>query len=366
VLGLRSGPLWALHYQFVPSFPVLTMLNKPTSRRNAASSKEIQGGARPHYRPFIYLTTFVMGALGSLVLLWSFSTALASKNRLPAPPLSGTWCIDHRLAWLRQNRQWREAAILAVGSSATMRNLNFEGVPPEAKSRGIVNVAPCFLTVNQTRYFAEYILERSPAARSVVMVLAPRDLEGCSRNRTDFFETSVADRYMTRPGLDWLLYFRNLRFRDIATHAIFAPERQSELRYDAFGSGPLVREVSEIGRPFKPEAACYKQLTDLARSLAARRVEFIVATFPVMPGWAERFDERGEIISEFKQNVIGALRTTDAILVDGASDWKLPDAAFADAVHLQWPFTAGFTEFVWHAAGNKGAALRSSYAATPF
>jgi hypothetical protein len=335
----------------------LTVPDQPISRRSAASSKEASGGGQPHNRPSTYLIAFALGALGCVVLLWSFAMALASKNRLPAPPLSGTWCIDHRLAWLKQNQQWREAAILAIGSSATMRNLNFEVAPPEAKRRGIVNVAPCFLTANQTRYLTDYIMERSRTAKSAFLVLTPRDLEGCSRNRTDFFEASIADTYMTNSGFDWWLYFRNIRFREIAIHAIFAPSRQSELSYDRFGSSPLVREVPEIGRPFKPEAGCYKELTDIARSLAEKRIEFIVATFPVMPGWAERFDEQGNTINEFKQNVARALESTDAILVDGTAEWKLQDAAFADPVHLQWPDTADFTRFVWRSATDQGAAL---------
>jgi hypothetical protein len=326
-------------------------------RRNTSSNKNVPGGAQPHNRPSTYLIAFALGAFGCVGLLWSFATALASNNRLPAPPLSGTWCIDHRLAWLKQNQQWREAALLAVGSSTTMRNLNFEVAPPEAKKRGIVNVAPCFLTVNQTRYYTAYILDRSHAVRRAFLVLAPRDLEGCSRNRTDFFETKIADRYMTSSGLDWWLYFRNLRFKDIVAHAIFASERQSELRYDGFGSGPLVREPPEIGRSFKPEAACYKELTDFARSLAEKHIEFIVVTFPVMPSWAERFDEQGKTISEFKENVARALKPTQAILVDGISEWKLPDAAFTDPVHLQWPDTADFTRFAWRSARNQGAAL---------
>jgi hypothetical protein len=209
-------------------------------------------------------------------------------DRLPPPPVSGTWCIDGRLTWLRDNPDWKNAGLIAVGSSATLRNLDFSVVSSKAQERRVVNAAPCFITVNQTRYLTEFLLPRASKPETVMMVLAPRDFQGCSRNPTSFFDTDLVDQFLDGKVYRAWLRFRNFRLKDVFFHAIYADERRSQLQYDQFGSGPLVTKVSDTGHRFVPEPSRYSELTHLASFLESRGIQFIAVTFPVMQGWAER------------------------------------------------------------------------------
>jgi hypothetical protein len=308
-------------------------------------------------RVLAYLAAF---AIAAVLFVGAFYGALGLLNaieRLPPPPVSGTWCIDSRFAWLKHQPRWKQASLIAVGSSTTWRNLDFDVVSREMKQRGVVNAAPCFLTVNQIRYLVEYLLSRDSRPATVLTVLTPRDFDGCSRNRTEFFDPEVASRYLESHGYSWWLYFRNFRLKDVFFHAIYAGERRVQMTYDPFGSGPLVRETPDAGHPVKPESRCYAELTQLARLLDARGVQFIVVTFPVMQKWADRHDPNGATRLRFKFGIASALSQTKTILVDGMSHWHVPDSAFTDPVHLQWGETAAFTRFLWREAREGGADL---------
>jgi len=318
---------------------------------------EIGEKRRARRRMGSYLVAFVAGGALSLAIFYGALVALFALDRLPPPPVSGTWCIDSRFAWLREAPPLRQADLIAVGSSTTWRNLDLDVIPSELKDQGVVNAAPCFLTINQTRYLTEYFLQRAPETKTLLTVLTPRDFEGCSRNPTAFFDPEIADSYIGGQTSPWWLYFRNFRFRDVLLHAIYAGERRLEMTYDRYGSGPLTRVLQDTGRPIKPEPACYSELTRLASLLESRGVQFIAVTFPVMPAWAERHDPSGATQASFRSAVQAALAPTKAILVDGMADWRVPDSAFTDPVHLQWPETAAFTRFIWNEARRRGADL---------
>jgi hypothetical protein len=76
-----------------------------------------------------------------------------------------------------------------------------------------------------------------------------------------------------------------------------------------------------------------------------------------MQAWAERHDPFGATQASFRSAVQVALAPTKAFLVDGMADWRVPDSAFTDPVHLQWPETAAFTRFIWNEARRQGADL---------
>ncbi len=208
---------------------------------------------RPHPRAHSYLAALAAGGVLSVALFYGALAALLALDRLTPPPVSGTWCIDNRFAWLRERPDWKNASLIAVGSSATLRNLNFRVVSSTVQQRGAVNAAPCFLTVNQTRHLTEFLIQRASKPSTAIMVLAPRDFQGCSRNLTAFFDPEVADPYIDGKKIAWWLYFKNFRFKDVLIHAIYAGDRRQEMKFDPFGSGPLTRAVPDTGYPFAPE-----------------------------------------------------------------------------------------------------------------
>jgi hypothetical protein len=94
--------------------------------------------------------------------------------------------------------------------------------------------------------------------------------------------------------------------------------------------------------------------------LESKGVKFIAVTFPVMPAWAERHDPSGATQAGFRSAIRAAIASTKTILVDGMTDWRVPDSAFTDPVHLQRPETAAFTRFIWNegsATGRRSAAF---------
>ena len=332
-------------------------MSKQLIPHQQATDTEVGKQLRPHRRTRTYLAALAAGGVLSVGLFYATLGALRAMDRLPPPPVSGTWCIDSRFNWLRDNRGWKDAGLIAVGSSATWHNLDFSVIPSEAKERGAVNAAPCFLTVNQTGYLTEFLVERASKPETVMVVLAPRDFQGCSRNPTAFFDPDLVDQFIDGKVYKAWLRFRNFRLKDVFFHAVYADERRLQMQYDQFGSGPLTNDEPDTGHPFKPEPRCYSELTRLATFLEARGIQFIAVTFPVMQGWAERHDRSGATQAGFKSAVESALAPTKAILVDGMTDWRVPDSAFTDPVHLQWPETAAFTRFVWKAARQRGADL---------
>ena len=302
-----------------------------------------------------YLAAYIAATVLSVVLFCAALGVLRAMDRLPPTPVSGMWCIDSRFTWLREHPDWKNAQLLAVGSAATFRNLDFGVVSQE---RGVVNAAaPCFLTMNQSRYLTEFLVQRASRLETVMMVLAPRDFQGCSRNPAAFFNPDLVDRFIAGEVNKAWLRFRNFSLKDIFFHAIYADERRPQLQYDKFGSGPLMTGVPDTGQPVALEPGCYSELRRLAGMLEAKGIQFIAVTFPVMQGWAERHDRSGVRQAQFRSAIESALAPTKAILVDGMAHWRAPDSSFTDPVQLQWPETAAFTRFVWQEARQQGAEL---------
>ncbi len=307
-----------------------------------------------------YILWFAAGLLLCVVGFVGTITFLAAAQRLPAPPVSGTYCIDEKLAWLKNNPDTFESNMVAVGSSVTWRNLDFSVLSPGARSAlgGVVNAAPCHLRANQTRFMAEYLLQRRPEIHTVITILSPRDMEVCSTTPAAFLEPKIAEAYFKGTIPDLWIYFRNLRAESFISDIVNLPDRrQAELIYDQFGSGPLTVDKPNLWFPFTPEPRCYRELRSLAVDLKARNVQFLVVTFPVMPDWTRHHDPLAETQTSFLRDVQAALGDTGAILVDAQTNYRLPTSAFADPVHLQWRHVADFTRYIWDEARRSGARL---------
>lgn len=307
-------------------------------------------------RGVAFILAFIAGSMVWLAMFYGGLWVLRSTDRLAPPPVSGTWCIDSRLAWLKDNPEWKNAELIAVGSSVTWRNLDFDVVSGSERGR-VVNAAPCFLTVNQTRYLTAYLIDKAPQLKTVMMVVAPRDLDGCSRNPEAFFDRELTDDYLDRRISGLWLRFRNFRAKDVVLHALQADQRRPNMVYDPYGSGPLIRAVPDVGWPVQPERACFAELTRIADTLADKDIQFVLVTLPMMQGWSERYDPDQAIQQQFRADIDAALEPTAAVVVDGMTQWPLPTEAFTDPAHLQWPETAAFTRFVWTAAQQRGATL---------
>jgi hypothetical protein len=310
-----------------------------------------------------YLGAFAITFILSFVAFYLVIGVLAFVDRLPAPPVSGTYCIDEKLVWLKDHRDKLQSGVIAVGSSVTMRDLDFSALPEETRraSGGTINAAPCFLQLSQTRFFANFLLDHQATTHTVLTIVAGIDFENCSTTPKAFFDYKIGKDFLYKYGgigVLWL-YYRNFRpssfLRDVQR------QRLPSDSFDAFGSAPLTKDGPDFQHPFmrphKPEAACFEELRGMANDLRRRGIQFIVVTFPTMPRWAEEHDPKGELRAAFLSNVRSAVSGTDAILVDATSHYTLPTDAFTDPAHLQWRETGRFTRFVWEQARQLGAKL---------
>jgi hypothetical protein len=307
-----------------------------------------------------YILWFAAGLLLSVMAFVTTITLLAAAQRLPAPPVSGTNCIDEKLAWLKNNPDTFASNMVAVGSSVTWRNLDFSVLSPNALSAlgGVVNAAPCYLRANQTRFMVEYLLQRKPEIHTVMTILSPRDMEVCSTTPSAFFEPKFVDAYFEGTIPDLWIYFRNLPAESFISDIVHLPSRRKVgLIFDRFGSGPLTLDKPDLWYPFTPEPSCYRELRNLAVDLRARNVQFLVVTFPVMPDWTRHHDPLAETQTSFLRDAQAALADTGAIFVDAQTNYRLPTSAFADPAHLQWPHVANFTRYIWDEARRAGARL---------
>ena len=334
--------------------------------RSSAFTLDIAQHAHERSAANRYLAAFAGTLILSFAGFYLVLGALALVGRLPAPPVSGTWCIDEKLAWLKNHRDELQSGVIAVGSSVTMRDLDFSALPEELRraSGGVINAAPCFLQIGQTRFLTEFLLDHQPTTHTVITIVAGIDFEHCTTTPKAFFDYKVAERFLYRNGslFDIWLYFRNFRPKSFLQDVWLAKERRSgELDFDTFGSLPLTTEVPNFQhsfmRPFKSQESCFTELRGMAKDLRERDIQFILVTFPTMPKWTEEYDPKGEIRTAFLSDVRRAISGTDAILVDAATTYNLPTHAFTDPAHLQWRETGQFTRFIWEQARQQGAQL---------
>jgi hypothetical protein len=311
-----------------------------------------------------YLVAFAATAIVGFFGFYLLIGVLGFLGRLPAPPVSGTWCIDEKLAWLKEHRDRLQSGVIAVGSSVTWRDLDFSALSEETRraSGGTINAAPCFLSISQTRFLTAFLLDHQPTTHTVFSIVAANDFENCSTTPKEFFDYKIASDFLYGDSSGLWLYYRNFRPISFLRDVRLRPQRKSwEMVFDPFGAGPITTDGPNLHhgfmRPFKPESACFEELRGMANDLQKRGVQFIVATFPVMPKWAEVHDPTGEMRHAFVSNVKDAMFGTGAILVDAATLYCLPTAAFTDPAHLQWPETGRFTRFVWDEAARLGADL---------
>jgi hypothetical protein len=262
--------------------------------------------------------------------------ALRSKGLLPPPPLAATGCIDAKFTELR-SAPLTDRNLIAVGSSATWRNLDMAAFERRFPGTRAYNAATCYLHADQTAYLAEFLLERIPRVRTVVTVVAPRDFETCPPQDTAFFDADLAHAYLFRGVPGWVVRIAGFRPLHLVREARRIREERAGggVRTHNDGYGSSILEHRQGWRPpLAIDHRCHAGLTRLEAAAAEAGARLAVVTFPVMPEWAATFDPDGAAVEE----------------------WD--DSRFADPVHLLYPHHQPFTQFIldemarrWPAAG---------------
>ena len=288
------------------------------------------------------LSIAIAGAAATAIAM----LALYSADRLVAPPLAATDCIDEKLAFLREQKL-ETIALMAVGSSATWRNLDAREFAPVVAGPSL-NAAPCYLYVHQTAACADMLLARATAVETVVTFLHPRDFEACSPA-----DASVVDRELTLAFLDgrapgWAIHAINFRLDHIVREAFEIraqrdPSNGLTVANDAHGRSPMPQPYDFFPPPVFDER-CFAALSDLETVVRASGARLVIASLPVMPEWARRYDPDGAIVSEWTTRIEARL-APPTLFVDGAR-LSYSDDDFADAVHLTAEAGSRFSRYV--------------------
>jgi len=304
-----------------------------------------QTSARAYNRALLISTGIV------LALAAAFLVLLDRIGRLPAPPLTATNCIDEKFKFLHET-DLRSPALVAVGSSVTWRNLDLsvleagDGRPADA-----LNAAPCYLHVHETAFLANFLVDNMPSVRTVLTVLAMRDLETCVGPGA-FFDPDDARHYVFERAPAWHLYFLNFRPVSFVKDVVrlkemrTAPPEDESLAMDRYGSSPMTSRHPDPHGNMVADPSCLTHLRRMAEALKARGVRLVVALLPPMPAWLAAYDPQGTRDRAWREGVVRTLAGTGAIVRDGATSLRLRDAHFTDPMHLQWPATPILTRWL--------------------
>jgi hypothetical protein len=335
--------------------------NKVPSRESGAGRGGAAPGVEPRgvrhvANPRRFLLVFLCVTLFGIATATAALLALKREGLLPAPPIVGTGCIDEKLLRLR-DAPLADRTLLAVGSSATWRNLDLGVLERRFPGTRAFNAAPCYLHVDQTAFLAEFLLPRAPRVDTLLAVVVPRDFETCPPAETEFFDPRLTGAFLSGWVPDWLPYLTGLRPVRMAREVLQRAEDRAHggaewTLEDDHGSSIMLRRTPwRPGPSFDPR--CDAGLARLEAAAAENGARLVVATLPTMPEWAATFDPDGAIVEAWTRRMADTLSRPDSVLIDGrALRWD--DSHFADPMHVIHPHHTAFTEFVAEALARAG------------
>lgn len=304
-----------------------------------------------------FLLVFALTCTIGISLVVGALVALEGRGLLPAPPVTATWCFNTKFAFLR-NAPLEDRTFVAVGSSATWRNLDMTVFEARLPGSRALNAAPCFLHIDQTAFLASFLLDRMLRLNTMLVVLHPRDYENCTPANTAFFDAQIAGAFVDGTAPGWLVHLLGFRPVWLLREAVRLQRTDGRGATgavdDPLGSSILQRKATYWPAPVL-DARCDPWLPRLETMAAERNVRLVVATVPTMPTWAAEFDPAGQLVDLWTRNIAASLRRPDTAFVDGRTlHW--PDGHFADPAHLMYPHHRAFSHWIADALGAPRAA----------
>ena len=321
----------------------------PPGAAQADASKAGTASAAP-FRS--YLVSVLAGMFGALAAFYGALLLLQSTDNLPPPAFSNSLCIDEKLGFMREHPAG-SPNLLVIGSSVAWRH--FDGATVASQSKGIkpLNGAFCGLHANQTVFTANWLLDRQPTVRQVVLIASPQDFSECSINREAVFNRQDADDYVYGGASAWPYYLRYFSPVSLLGNARRVNDKRANrveldpLVFTAYGDGPLNTADSlhglGYGRPAPLDPTCFQALESLAQRLQKEGRQFTVVSTPLHPEWKAKEDASGAFINDFDARLTESLKSTHARYWDADSEWKTPNASFTDALHLRWSAAREFS-----------------------
>ena len=299
-----------------------------------------------------YLLSLSTGVLGALGLFWLALFWLERTENLPPPAFSNNLCVDEKLDFLRSNPIVSPNP-LVIGSSVAWRHVDGDALVREIPDANPLNGAFCGLFANQAVYVANWLLDREPSIRHVVMVADPQDFTGCWRVPDAVFSRSDADAYLAEQATPWGYYMRYFSPRSLVRNALTIKDQRAgrsewdPLVFNRYGDGPLVTNDSRpllYGQPEALDRNCFNALATLSQRLEREGRRFTMVATPLHPQWKERYDPEGRFLADFDDRILASLGDGGAHYWNADKEWTAPLGAFVDAVHLRWSAAQQFSD----------------------
>lgn len=300
----------------------------------------------------VYNVVLIVSVLVFLVIWASGLKILERLGRLPAPPITATNCIDEKFKFLHE-LALGQVNMLTVGSSVAWHSVDLR---PFKRHYGPdvhpLNVAPCYLRMNQIAFLTNFYLNHLPKVRTVLGVFAKRDFAECATNPTEFFDRHDAARYVFDKAPSWHLYVKNFRPMSFFKDVLKLPEMRTgdnvgeALNMDRYGWTPLHIDTPEVRDDVIMDPPCLRALSTMSKNLARRGVRFILVLLPPMPSWLERYDPDGVRDRRYRQFVATAFDPSQAVLIDAAKALRPDDKYFTDPAHIHPESVPSFMRFV--------------------
>ncbi len=282
------------------------------------------GAERQQVRASYLLGVFagLFGMLGAFAALLAW---LHHSDNLPPPAFSNSLCVDEKLRFLRHN-PIDQPNLLVIGSSVAWRHVDGDVLRSSAPELRPFNGAFCGLHANQSAYVADWLLDRQPSIRQVVMIVDPLDFAGCWKVPDAVFDREDADHYVYQQASRWGYYMRYFSPRSLLRNArTIKAQRANEIEWD-----PLVFTRHGDG-PLEPRADRGRQL--------------LVVSTPLHPQWKVKFDADGHFLARFDTKLSAAIAGHGGAKYWNADqEWLAPPGAFVDAIHLRWSAVHDFSE----------------------
>jgi len=281
--------------------------------------------------------------LGAMVAFCGLLFGLHASDNLPPPAFSNSLCVDEKLSFLR-NHPISSPDLLVIGSSVAWRHFDGDALVQASPGAKPLNGAFCGLHANQSVYVANWLLDREPSVRQVVMIIDPLDFAGCWKVPDAVFNRSDADRYVYEQAPVWKYYLNYFAPGSLLRNALSIKDQRNDrsdfdpLVFNRHGDGPLYTNNSRdllYGAPEPLDSGCFSALKSLASRLKQDGLPFTVVSTPLHPDWKAQHDPTGAFLDRFDNEVITALSATPAKYWNADKQWTAPEGAFVDAIHLR-------------------------------
>lgn len=303
--------------------------------------------------PFrLYLLSLSAGLLGALGLFCFSLFWLEKTDNLPPPAFSNNLCVDEKLNFLRSN-PIVSPNLLVIGSSVAWRHIDGDALVREMPAATPLNGAFCGLFANQAVYVANWLLDREPSIRQVIMVADPQDFMGCWRVPDAVFSRTDVDAYMAERSTPWSYYMRYFSPRSLMRNAMTVKDQRAgvsewdPLVFNRYGDGPLITDKSRsllYGEPEALDRHCFDALHALSQRLNTEGRRFMMVSTPLHPQWKATYDPEGKFLADFDNRILASLGDSGAFYWNADKEWHAPVNAFVDAVHLRWSAAQQFSD----------------------